>query len=102
MNGSGVIFPEETRHDSDPNPGQRNPPGIRQSRHLGQRDRSRRRHNVTVEQRYKDAEGRWKTTDSLGQDDLLAAAKVLDLGTHSWICLEAKGPESPIDSISAD
>ena len=49
---------------------------------------------------YKDAEGRWKSTDSLGREDLLLAAKVLDLA-HSWIYLEAKGPDSPIDPISA-
>jgi hypothetical protein len=59
------------------------------------------RHNVTVARLYKDAEGRWKSTDSLGREDLLLAAKVLDLA-HSWICLEAKGPESAIDPISPD
>ena len=58
------------------------------------------RHHVTVERLYKDAEGRWKSSDSLGREDLLVAAKVLDLA-HSWIYLEAKGPESPIDPISA-
>jgi hypothetical protein len=59
------------------------------------------RHNVTVERLYKDAEGRWKNTDSLGRDDLLVAAKVLDLA-HSRICLEAKSPESQIGPISPD
>ena len=59
------------------------------------------RHNVTMERLYKDAEGRWKGSDNLGREDLLLAAKVLDLA-HSWICLEAKGPESPIDPISPD
>ena len=59
------------------------------------------RHSVTLERLYKDAEGRWKSTDSLGREDLLVAAKVLDLA-HSWICLEAKGSESPIDPIAPD
>jgi hypothetical protein len=48
MNRSGVIPHEETRYDSDPNPGQRNPPGIRQSRHLGQRDVSPGRGHMPV------------------------------------------------------
>jgi hypothetical protein len=59
------------------------------------------RHHVTVGRLYKDAEGRWKSSDSLGREDLLVAAKVLDLA-HTWICLEAKGPESPIDPLSPD
>ena len=59
------------------------------------------RHNVTVERLDTDGEGRWKTSDSLGRDDLVVAAKVLDLA-HSWSGLEAKGPESPIDRISPD
>ena len=59
------------------------------------------RHSVTLERLYKDAEGRWKGSDNLGREDLLLAAKVLDLA-HSWICLEAKGSESPIDPIAPD
>lgn len=42
------------------------------------------RHNVTVGRLYKDSHEEWKTTDSLGRDDLLVAAKVLDLA-HTWI-----------------
>ena len=59
------------------------------------------RHSVTLERLYKDAEGRWKNTDSLDRNDLLVAAKVLDLA-HSWICLEAKGAESQDASASTD
>lgn len=42
------------------------------------------RHNVTLGRLYKDANEEWKTSDSLGRDDLLLAAKVLDLA-HTWI-----------------
>ena len=59
------------------------------------------RHSVTLERLYKDAEGRWKNTDSLDRNDLLVAAKVLDLA-HSWICLEGKGAESQDASVSTD
>lgn len=41
------------------------------------------RHNVTLGRLYKDGE-EWKTSDSLGRDDLLEAAKLLDLA-HTWI-----------------
>jgi hypothetical protein len=59
------------------------------------------RHSVTLQRLYKDAEGRWKNTDSLDRNDLLVAAKVLDLA-HSWICLEAKGAESQNASVSTE
>jgi hypothetical protein len=59
------------------------------------------RHSVTLERLYKDAEGRWKNTESLDRNDLLVAAKVLDLA-HSWICLEAKGAESQDASVPTD
>jgi len=42
------------------------------------------RHNVTLGRLYKDADEQWRTSDSLGREDLLLAAKVLDLA-HSWI-----------------
>ncbi len=51
------------------------------------------RYNVTVGRLYKDDEGQWKTTDSLGRDDLLVAAKVLDLA-HTWICEQGRGAEA--------
>jgi hypothetical protein len=42
------------------------------------------RHNVTLRRIYVDTEGKWQSSDSFGRDDLLLAAKVLDLA-HSWI-----------------
>ncbi len=42
------------------------------------------RHNVTLTRIYR-KDDQWKSTDSLGRDDLLVAAKALD-DAHSWIC----------------
>ncbi len=42
------------------------------------------RHNVTVSRLYKPKDGDWKRSSSFGRDDLLAAAKVLDMA-HTWI-----------------
>jgi len=36
-------------------------------------------YSVTIQRSYKDAEGKWKSSDSLNESDLLVAAKVLDL-----------------------
>jgi hypothetical protein len=36
-------------------------------------------YNVTFDRRYRDAEGKWKSTGSYGRDDLLALAKLADL-----------------------
>jgi hypothetical protein len=36
-------------------------------------------YSVTIQRSYKDAEGKWKSSDSLNESDLLLAAKVLDL-----------------------
>ena len=41
-------------------------------------------YSVTLESSYKDDDGKWQYTSSLGQGDLLLAAKVLDLA-HSRI-----------------
>jgi hypothetical protein len=41
-------------------------------------------YSVTLERSYKDDDGKWQYTNSLGQGDLLLAAKVLDL-VHSRI-----------------
>ena len=43
-----------------------------------------KRYNVTLARLYRDEE-QWRTSDSLGRDDLLTAAKLLDQA-HSWIC----------------
>lgn len=45
------------------------------------------RHSVTVQRLFKDDSG-WKSSSSLGRDDLLLAGKVLDRA-HSWICEQA-------------
>ena len=56
------------------------------------------RHNVTLERLYpvKLDENRrtWKSTSSLGRDDLLLGAKVLDLA-HTWI------HSKPVDDAEA-
>jgi hypothetical protein len=36
-------------------------------------------YSVTIQRSYKNAEGEWKSSDSLNEGDLLLAAKVLDL-----------------------
>lgn len=41
-------------------------------------------HNVVPVRLYRDEAGEWHETNSLGRDDLLVAAKVLDMA-HSWI-----------------
>ena len=42
-------------------------------------------HNVTLVRLYRDGNGDWQQTQSLGRDELLAASKVLD-AAHTWIC----------------
>jgi len=42
------------------------------------------RYNATIERRYRDASGEWKTSGSYGRDDLLTLAKVADQA-HSKI-----------------
>lgn len=51
-------------------------------------------YNVTVSRLYKDEEGRWRTSDGFGRDDLLLLAKVLD-AAHSWICEQLQGQDVP-------
>ena len=46
------------------------------------------RFNVTLARLYKDGD-QWKSSDSLGRDDLLVAAKVLDQA-HTWIHAQAQ------------
>jgi hypothetical protein len=49
------------------------------------------RFNVTVRRLYsveEEGQRKWRSTDSFGRDDLLVAAKVLDLA-HTWICEQA-------------
>ena len=42
------------------------------------------RYSVQIQRSYKNGDDEWRQTESLGQDDLLVAAKLLDL-SHSWI-----------------
>ena len=49
-------------------------------------------YTATLSRVYKDAENNWQSTERLGRDDLLIAAKVLDRA-HTWICdmLQSQG-----------
>lgn len=42
-------------------------------------------HSVVLVRIYRDDNGVWHETHSLGRDDLLLAAKVLDQA-HTWVC----------------
>jgi hypothetical protein len=46
-------------------------------------------YSVTLQRSYKDAEGKWKSSDSLNEGDLLLAAKVLDLAHTEIVKLRA-------------
>jgi hypothetical protein len=41
-------------------------------------------YSVQLKRSYKNDGDQWRDTDALGQDDLLAAAKLLDMA-HTWI-----------------
>ncbi len=57
------------------------------------------RYNVTLARLYKDGDD-WKSSDSLGRDDLLNGAKVLDQA-HTWIHEQGHGEETgPADKRS--
>jgi hypothetical protein len=47
-------------------------------------------YSVTLQRSYKDAEGKWKSSDSLNEGDLLLAAKVLDLAHTEIFKLRAE------------
>jgi hypothetical protein len=46
-------------------------------------------YSVTLQRSYKDAEGKWKNSDSFSEGDLLLAAKVLDLAHTEIVKLRA-------------
>lgn len=46
------------------------------------------RYNATLTRIYKEGD-EWRSTESLGRDDLLTASKVLDLA-HSWMLAQAE------------
>jgi hypothetical protein len=52
------------------------------------------RYSVSVTRVYKDQQGKWRTTESFGRDDLLTLAKVLDRA-HSWICDQTQSQDVP-------
>lgn len=57
-------------------------------------------HNVSLSRIYRDANGDWQETQSLGRNDLLLAAKVLD-AAHSFICSKEQEREAPAEKAVA-
>jgi len=53
-------------------------------------------HNVTLSRVYRDGNGDWQETHSLGRNDLLLAAKVLD-AAHTFICGIEQKREAPAE-----
>lgn len=53
-------------------------------------------HNVTLSRVYRDTNGDWQETHSLGRNDLLLAAKVLD-AAHTFICRKEQERDVPAD-----
>jgi hypothetical protein len=58
------------------------------------------RHNVSVQQLYRDGDT-WATTDAFGRDDLPLLAKVADLA-HTWIFIETQNGLGGSDADSQD
>lgn len=57
--------------------------------------------NTTLVRVYRDKEGNWKETNSLGRDDLLPAAKVLDQA-HSFIIIQEQATASESEDSEAE
>ena len=57
-------------------------------------------HNVTLSRIYRDTNGDWQETQSLGRNDLLLAAKVLD-AAHTFICRKEQERDAPADEAVA-
>ncbi len=57
-------------------------------------------HNVTLSRIYRDTNGDWQETQSLGRNDLLLAAKVLD-AAHTYICRTEQQREVPAEEAAA-
>jgi len=53
----------------------------------------RTRYSVTVERRYRDAEGNWQSTGSFGRDECLTLAKVVDLANSRIHEMSRRRPE---------
>jgi hypothetical protein len=62
-------------------------------------------YSVNINRSYKNGDDQWKETDSLGFDDLLTMAKLLD-DAHSWIAeqmrADAKARKAGQGAASAD
>ncbi len=56
-------------------------------------------HNVSLSRIYRDTNGDWQETQSLGRNDLLLAAKVLD-AAHTFICRKEQEREAPADEAA--
>jgi hypothetical protein len=54
-------------------------------------------YSVTLTRGYKDSEGQWRNSHSLGLDDLLVAGEVLKAATL-WIYAERQGEHRPAQS----
>ncbi len=57
--------------------------------------------NTTLVRVYKDKDDQWQETTSLGRDDLLAAAKVLDQA-HSFITIHEQAKSEPDSADTED
>ncbi len=57
-------------------------------------------HNVTLSRIYRDRNGEWQETQSLGRNDLPLAAKVLD-AAHTFICRKEQEREVPAEEAAA-
>lgn len=53
------------------------------------------RYSVSVCRVYKDQDGKWRTSESFGREDLLVLAKVVDRA-HTWICEQTQNADVPI------
>jgi hypothetical protein len=58
-------------------------------------------YSVTIERSYKDAQGNWKSSDSLNESDLLLAAKVLDLAHTEIAKLRAADRKDQLPEVEA-
>lgn len=57
-------------------------------------------YNVKLSRVYRDTDGDWQETQSLGRNDLLLAAKVLD-AAHTFICRKEQERDAPADEATA-
>jgi len=58
-------------------------------------------YSVSLERSYKDAEGKWKSSDFLNESDLLLGAKALDLAHTEILKLRANDRQAQSDEQAA-